>query len=205
MGDRLEGVQGSLLENLASMGLGPGDIGRLVITHADGDHIAGILDRSGQPAFPQARYVLWQVAWDYWFSDAAAGDWPQDRVEFVRATYAAIEDRLDLVDAGTEFLPGLRLVPAAGHKPDHAAVRVTSGGEGLLHLADGAVHPLFLEFPDLYSGYDLDPAEALACKGRLLDGAAAEGILVFATHFPFPGLGRVRKADRGWEWLPVGQ
>ena len=205
LGERADYAQGRLLENLAAMGLGPGDIDRLVITHADGDHIGGILDEGGEPAFPRARYILWQEAWDYWSSDAPTGDWPQERVDFVRATYAAVEDRLDLVEAGADFLPGLRLVPAVGHKADHVAVRVTSGGESLLHLADGAVHPLFLDFPDLYAVYDLDPEGALACKRRLLDGAAAEGTLVFAPHFPFPALGRIQKAEKGWAWLPVGQ
>ena len=63
----------------------------------------------------------------------------------------------------------------------------------------------FLDFPDLYAVYDLDPEGALACKRRLLDGAAAEGTLVFAPHFPFPALGRIQKAEKGWAWLPVGQ
>jgi glyoxylase-like metal-dependent hydrolase (beta-lactamase superfamily II) len=205
LGSRMDGAQGKLVENLGSMGLGPGDIDRLVITHADGDHIGGILDEDGEPVFPKARYVLWQGAWDYWSSAAATGDWPQDRVDFNRDTYAAIEDRLDLVEAGVEFLPGLRLEQAVGHKADHVAVRMESGGESLLHIADGAVHPLFLDFPDLYAVYDLDPAEALACKRRLLDWSAAEGALVFAPHFPFPALGRVRKAGKGWEWLPAGR
>ncbi len=203
-GNRLDYAQGSLLANLGLMAVGPGDVDRLVITHADGDHIGGILDERGEPVFPNARYVLWQGGWDYWSSAAASVDWPEERVASSRGTYAAIADRLDLVGAETDFLPGFRLVPATGHKPDHVAVRITSRGEHLLHLADGAVHPLFLDFPDLYSIFDLMPEEALACKRQLLDWAAVEGALVFAPHFPFPGLGQVRKEGDGWQWQPAG-
>jgi glyoxylase-like metal-dependent hydrolase (beta-lactamase superfamily II) len=204
MGSRLDYAQGSLVANLGSMGVGPGDVDRIVITHADGDHVGGILDEHGEPVFSEARYVLWQGAWDYWSSSGAPADWPEDRVDFVRGTYTAIEDRLDLVDAESDFLPGFRLIPAIGHKPDHVAVRITSHGECLLHIADGTVHPLFLDFPDLYSVFDLRSEQALADKRRLLDWAAAEGALVFAPHFPFPGLGRVRNVERGWEWQPGG-
>jgi len=202
LGSRIDYAEGRMLTNLRSMDIGPGDVDRMVITHADGDHIGGILERSGKPVFSNARYVLWEGAWDYWSSSDPFADWPEDRVNFVRGTYAAIKDRLDLVDAESEFLPGFRLVPAVGHKFDHVAVSITSRGESLLHIADGAVHPLFLDFPDLYSIFDLNPEQALASKRRLFDWAAAEGALVFAPHFPFPGLGQVRKEERGWQWLP---
>jgi glyoxylase-like metal-dependent hydrolase (beta-lactamase superfamily II) len=202
LGSRIDYGQGRMLTNLRSMDIRPGDVDRMVITHADGDHIGGILDNSGKPVFSNACYILWEGAWDYWSSSDTFAHWPEDRVNFVRGTYAAIQDRLDLVDAESEFLPGFRLVPAVGHKFDHVAVSITSRGERLLHIADGAVHPLFLDFPDLYSSFDLKPEQALASKRRLLDRAAAEGALVFAPHFPFPGLGQVRKKERGWQWLP---
>ena len=202
LGNRVDYAQGKLVANLSSMGVEPGDVDRVVITHADGDHIGGVLDEEGEPVFTNARYVLWEGAWAYWSSDEPSADWPEDRVRFVRDTYAAIEDRLDLVDAASDFLPGFRLVPAVGHKFDHVTVRITSGGERLLHIADSAVHPLFLDFPDLYAVFDLRPEQALATKRRLLDWAAEEGLLVFAPHFPFPGLGRVGKVERGWDWQP---
>ena len=205
LGNRIDYAQGRLLANLRLAGIVAGDIDRMVITHADGDHIGGILDKDGNPVFSNARYILWQGAWDFWSSSSTFADWSEDRVAFIRDTYAAIEDRLELVSAESDFLPGFRLLPAVGHKFDHVAVSITSGDEHLLHIADGAVHPLFLQFPDLYSVFDLSPEQALACKHRLLDRAVAEGSMIFAPHFPFPGLGRVQKKEESWQWLPGSQ
>jgi hypothetical protein len=36
-----------------------------------------------------------------------------------------------------------------------------------------------------------------------MDRAAADNALVFAFHFPFPGLGHVVKKGEGWQWQPV--
>ena len=57
-------------------------------------------------------------------------------------------------------------------------------------------------FPDWYPG-DLAPEQGLATRRRLLDMAAAEGLLVHAFHFPLPGLGHVVPKGEGWRWQPI--
>ena len=42
------------------------------------------------------------------------------------------------------------------------------------------------------------PAEARA----MLQKAADEDLRVYAVHFPFPGLGRVRKQGADFVWIP---
>ena len=201
-GTRLGPDKGRLLQGLRSLGLEPEDIGVVVITHADGDHIGGLLDKDGDPVYPNAHYVMWQGAWDYWASDDVP-DWPQELLGSIRDTYARIKDRVKLVEGETEFLPGLWLVPAVGHKADHVVVRVASQGEQLLFVGDAIVHPLLIEYLDWYTGFDLVPEQALETKRRLLDWAATEQMLLSATHFPFPALGLVRQSNGGWEWLPL--
>ena len=53
--------------------------------------------------------------------------------------------------------------------------------------------------------FDLLPEDAAATKRRLLDRAAADHALVHAFHFPFPGLGHVRRHGGGWVWEPAEQ
>ncbi len=109
----------------------------------------------------------------------------------------------ELVDASQEFLPGLQILPAVGHRHDHAVLKISSMGQQLLHLADAVIHPLFMAQPAWASTYDSVPDQALAVKKRLLDQAASEDALIFGAHFPFPGLGHVRQEEKGWQWLPV--
>jgi glyoxylase-like metal-dependent hydrolase (beta-lactamase superfamily II) len=80
--------------------------------------------------------------------------------------------------------------------------KISSQDEQLLHPADAVIHPVFMERREWVSTYDSMPDQALAAKKRLLDRAAAEEILVFGAHFPFPGLGYVRQRKNGWKWMP---
>lgn len=210
-GDRpyYAGDEGHLLQNLASLGFNSSDIDVIIITHSDYDHIGGILDKAGQPEFPNAHYYLSANSWGYWSSSegrskiAALTGWPEDRIDFVWGTYSTIQDRLTIVDYEVEFLPGFRMYPAIGHRYDHDVLKIESSGEKLIHLADTLLHPLFMANRAWYFFYDLDPEQAIETKERLLEWCASEKALVFATHFPIPGLGTIQRRDARWQWHPV--
>jgi glyoxylase-like metal-dependent hydrolase (beta-lactamase superfamily II) len=202
-GTRIEPNRGNLLDGLQALGIDPGDVDLMAITHGDGDHISGILDKEDRPVFPKARYVLWQGAWDSWMSPEDTADRPPQVVAFTTGTYKRIEDRLERVASDAEFLPGFQLIPAVGHRRDHVIYRITSRGEQLLHLGDAVIHPLVMAHKDWTASFDADPARAAKVKQRWLDWAAAEGALLFGTHFPFPGVGRVRQRGESWQWLPL--
>ena len=196
--------KGRLLQGLLTLGIRPADIDLVAITHGDGDHVGGLVNDAGQPTFSNARHVMWDQAWANWMEGGVdLSDWPQDFVAFIRQTLAAVQNQMDLVPAETEFLPGMRLVPAVGHRHEHAVIIINSQGQQLLHAGDALVHPIFITCPDWYSVYDSIPEQAILVKKRLLDQAAAEGYLVFGSHMPFPGLGRVRREKDGWSWLPL--
>lgn len=119
------------------------------------------------------------------------------------ANLAAIAEQIDTVDGETELVPGVRVIPAPGHTPGHLAVMVSSNGDRLLDLVDAVLDPFLLTHPDWHPALDHDPVQAEATRRRLLDQAADDGTLVLNYHFPWPGLGHVRRNEGVWRWEPA--
>lgn len=194
---------GALLERLLAAGIAPPDIDIIVITHLDADHVGGIATPDHQFVFPNADYVLSEEAWAFWTDDAQAGQMPEQRVRLARETLTLVQHRLEVVPAGVEFLPGLTLISAPGHRPGHVALRVASEGALLYHLADAVGHPILMEHPSWHWSFDSWPEQAEKDRRQLLGQAAGQGALVFGSHLPFPGLGHVAPQGDGWRWQPV--
>lgn len=195
---------GTLRDNLTAAGVDPQSIDAVIITHAHPDHVGGTIDSDGNLAYPNARYFIWQKDWEFWFSESAAAEAPEKHVNLARARLSALENRLTLVEPGAEILPGMAGVDAAGHTPGHMAVAISSEGSQLLHVSDTVLYPLHLEHPTWLPVFDIHPDDAQESKERLFDRAAAEGLLVFAHHFPpCPNLGTVTKEVTGWQWRPI--
>lgn len=202
---------GKLRANLSEAGVEPEEIDTVLLTHGHPDHIGGCVDDEGEPAFPDARYVMPDTEWEFWttepdLSGLAVGDDIRAILRDVpRKTLPPIEGQLELIDsdAETEIVPGVRSLPAPGHTPGHMAVSVASEGDHLLHLVDTVIHPIHLSHPTWYGATDHDPDRVITTRERLLEDAAAERVSVLAFHFPAPGLGRITQVGETWEWQPI--
>ncbi len=207
-GGRL-GATGRLIPNLQAVGLTPEEIDFVILTHGHPDHLGGNLDNEGNPAFPNARYVIGQEEWDFWTGEPDLERLGVDEaikellITVAQKNLLAVEDQVDLVEGEADIVPGVRAIPAPGHTPGHLAVAVSSASEELLYLSDAALLPIHLENPDWYAGFDLDPEQALASKKLLMEQIAAERVLVQGFHFPFPGLGYISQEGGFWHWDPV--
>jgi glyoxylase-like metal-dependent hydrolase (beta-lactamase superfamily II) len=205
-GNKVGPTAGKLLENMTGAGLTAADVDAVIITHAHPDHIGGLLDASGRPAFPKAHYYLWKAELDFWSSDAVYKHAQISWVQLARRQFFVLQQRIIAIEQESEIVPGINCLAAFGHTPGHMALAIGRGEERLYHVSDVALSPLHLAHPEWYPKYDVDPAMAIETKRRIFDQAAADGALVFAHHFPpFPALGRVAKrqdAD-GWTWTPI--
>ncbi len=200
---------GNLLRNLKEENIAPEDITAVVLTHGHPDHIGCVLNASGQPAFPNARYIMSSVEWKFWVSGPDLRSSKIDAhiqqllVGCAQANLPPLSDHIELIDRETEIVPGVSVIPSPGHTPGHTALAICSGTEHLLHLGDAVLDPLYFEHPDWRTAFDLLEEEACVTRTRLLDRAVADHALVFGFHFPFPGAGNVTRTGARWGWHSI--
>ena len=148
---------------LPTVGIDPGSVHTIVITHAHWDHIGNIGE------FPQAELVLTEAEYAFWTSPLAARAHfaahaePAELAELARARR---EDRVTLFSGSLALAPGIELIEVGGHPPGQLiAVAATSSG-GTAVLASDALHfyaeaerdrpfAIVADLPAMYRAYDL--------------------------------------------------
>ncbi|MGD0794478.1 MAG: MBL fold metallo-hydrolase [Dehalococcoidales bacterium] len=200
---------GKLLHNLKAEGVLPRDIDTVILSHGHGDHISGLTDAEGRPVFPSARYIMSKAEWEFWTSDPELtrlnlneGARQMFRAA-VQKNLIPIKDRLDLIDGETGIIAGIEFIRAPGHTPGHIMLSISSGTEQLLCTSDLVHLPSHLRRPDLYDIFDIAPEQGHRTKIQMLSRVVTPDVLVFACHFPFPGLGHIVKKGGGWLWQPI--
>jgi glyoxylase-like metal-dependent hydrolase (beta-lactamase superfamily II) len=126
--------------------------------------------------------------------------------ELVRASpvrLARLRDRLELIGADYEVVPGIQVFAAPGHTPGYSIVVVSSAGQKLMCIGDLIRDAKDIENDSWYSAFDYDPVQVVKTQQLLLAQATAEQMLVMASHVPFPGLGHVGRRERGWRWTTL--
>jgi glyoxylase-like metal-dependent hydrolase (beta-lactamase superfamily II) len=193
---------GHLLDRLRAENITPESIDTVVITHYHGDHIGGLVDHAGHPTFPKARLVVPSQEHAYWMREDILADVDPADAAGLRQTFAAYAERLALMDDTADIEPGIHYVPALGHSPGHHAVQIESGDARMLHIVDTIHLPIQLNALDAAPFDWQQPAIAVATRRALLARAESENLLLMIYHFPFPGLGYVRRQGDLLAWEP---
>jgi glyoxylase-like metal-dependent hydrolase (beta-lactamase superfamily II) len=78
---------------------------------------------------------------------------------------------------------------------------ISSGDDRLLCTFDVFHHPIQLMYPTWVPPFDLSPEQAVATRKQILADRLTPETMIFACHFPFPGLGRVvlKNGSRLWQ------
>ena len=205
---------GDLQANLRRAGITSESIDVVLITHGHIDHIAGIVNKDGSLAFPNARYAIAEKEWAYWTgdrfeSDVNGGPTPdaikQGTIWAAKTSLPAIKDKLQLVKkAEGEVVHGVHLIAAPGHSPAQSAILFTSNDQQLIHMADVVHNPVTgLQRPEWSIIFDYDGAQAIKTRLRMLDRTATERALVMGYHFPFPAVGHVERFGGSYRWNPA--
>lgn len=190
-----DGSTGGMVAAMAAAGVDPAQVTDIMISHAHGDHVGGLLDGEGALRFPNATVRMSAQEWQ------ALQGAPRRA-----ALVAAITPRVETFERGDVVLPGVTSVGVEGHTPGHSAYGIADGDARLLYIGDTAHHHVVsVRRPRWTIQFDGDAPLAEDSREALLARAADEGLLLQSPHFPFPGLGRVERRDGGFAWVPLRQ
>ena len=197
-----------LQSNLRSAGYQPEQVDMVLITHMHPDHLGGLF-LEGKRMFPNAIVYAGKADAAFWLDEAEMNKVPTEKQKFF---HDAQSNMNPYVQAGQfkpilgdmQLVPGIRAVEAHGHTPGHTIYAVESKGQKLMVWGD-LIHVAAVQFPEpqVTITFDVDSKRAAVQRKKAYVEAAKERYLVASAHLPFPGLGHLRAARKGYEWVPV--
>lgn len=200
-GENGPGHLGNLVPALESIGVKPEAIDVIYITHFHGDHIAGLINKDKQPAYPNARYITMQAEWDEWIPKWKVSH--EDAHERSLTMMESLEGKFTFVQDGDEIATGVRVVGLPGHTLGQSGLLVESNDEQLIHLADVLHQPFQFQYTDWHFAFDSDGAIAVNTRKDILQRCADEQLLTLFYHLSFPGLGHIQKAGDTFLWQAI--
>lgn len=194
---------GQVSAGLAALGVAPGDIDTMVMTHAHPDHIGGMIGQTGA-VYPNAEMLVTSPEHAFWMNDAIMAQVPEDSkgaFQLARAVFGAYGSQMRLVEDKTEIAPGVTMEIHPGHTMGHAVLHVDGGDRQLMMLTD-TVHSIDLQGPLPQQGVMFDTDSAMAVQSRLglFDRVSADSVLVAGCHIHFPSFGRIVRDGEGYRF-----
>ncbi|MGK5003400.1 MBL fold metallo-hydrolase [Janthinobacterium sp. LB2P70] len=187
---------GKLKVNLALAGVQASDIDTILLTHAHPDHVGGLLDASGEAAFPDAQLVVHQHEVSFWEDDgnlSRASERARGNFLFARKVFDKYREKMRLF-TGNEVLPGISAMPLPGHTAGHSGYRIESASRSLLIWGDIVHFPqIQIARPDVSIAFDQDPLLSAETRSTLLDVVSADNILIAGMHLGELGFAHIRR------------
>jgi glyoxylase-like metal-dependent hydrolase (beta-lactamase superfamily II) len=204
---------GRLDQRLSALGVKRQEISAVLLTHLHVDHVGGSLDRANKKSlFPQARIFISEAEIEFW--RAPSPDISELRdvpPEFIDLTIHCAHDVLEILAKqikpfapDQELLPGIRSISLPGHTPGQSGYLFQSADSQLMVIGDAMHEPLLhVKHPEWTSMGDARRQQTIKTRRELLARLADQKLRFQAFHFPFPGIGYIRRdgADR-FEFVP---
>ena len=172
----------NLLGSLKFHGFNPEDVTDVIFTHLHFDHCGGTTyyddAHNLKETFPKAKYHVHKEQWA-----SATNPNAREIASFFPENIQPIANsgRLNLVENGQEFEPGLSFVRANGHTTAQMLPKLDTDKQTLVFAADLIPTRHHLPLPYVM-GYDMRAEQTLIEKQEFLDRAIAENWLLFLEH-----------------------
>ena len=175
-----ESQTGDTLAELAKRSIDPRAIGRVIITHAHGDHCLGncvLQDDTWVPAFPDA---------DYYIQTAECDFIKREDPEMWRTRFQPVEraGKLRLLDGDTALSDTVECLLTRGHTIGHQSVLVESGGKSALYVADLYISPGNVTHPDWGPDWAWSREDDIANRKKIAGWAAEHKAILIIAHDP---------------------
>jgi glyoxylase-like metal-dependent hydrolase (beta-lactamase superfamily II) len=204
-----KGAAGQFSANMAAAGFDPKAVDLVVISHFHSDHINGLLNADGTPAFANAEVLVPAVEWKFFMDDGEMSRASGERMPGVfknarRVFETGLNKKVTPYEWGKEVAPGLLSVETPGHTPGHTSYVLSSGAGKVFVQSDVTNIPyLFAANPGWHAYFDQIPDLAEKTRRKVYDMMVAEKLQVQGFHYPFPGLGNVEKDGSGYRVIPA--
>ncbi len=186
-------VGGELLRSLAGLGVAPGDIDTVFISHLHSDHM-GWLEHNGAPTFANATVHIGAADWAYFVDDVGGGRRRATRLR-------TVESHVSLIDAdGVTIAPGITTRMTPGHTPGHMSAVISDSGERLIMLGDIVHCPAQLTEIEWQFLYDVDRTLAARTRATMLHEADDPHTSLLPCHFPDMRAARLIAASGERRW-----
>jgi len=185
----------TFLPRLDAAGVRPEDVDYVMCTHLHWDHVGWntqLRDGRWVPTFPNAKYVFAEREWE----SVEALHRKEPQAHLLDSILPVMEARqAELVATDFALDDEVWLEPSPGHTPGHVCVRLASRGAQAVITGDCMHSPVQCLEPGWIMRADADPGLAGATRRSFLERHCDSGVLVCATHFPEPSIGRIVRRD----------
>ena len=167
----------SLTDQLAEIGLKPGDIGRVAISHTHGDHIGNV------DLFTNSTILMQQAEYSWIHSPNGPNDNVNQLMALARQLLGTPKN-LKLVEGDTDVFGdgSVTLVYTPGHTPGHQSLLVHLKNSGFIILSGDVVHLEENFEKNIVPSLNTDKAESIASMARVRRLIATYQATLFINH-----------------------